>query len=266
MQVQWWCAAQGIPWSWEWRAYPGVWAAVILLFAAYQFALKRTHSAPRTRAQLVAGYIGVVLTWLALDWPLGALGAGYLASFHALKFLILAFIVPPLLWTPFANLRPASTLPATRPLSGPLLSAIFFNVVLVFTHTPVVVNSFAESQAGSFVIDAAWFAAGLALWRPVIVSGIILDPLVKMLYVFGGTLGHSFLGMYLILSKLPSYTVFELAPRVHDISARMDQGLAGAAMILIGTPLVFVMEIYLFSQWFRQHNGTPQKSEPPALE
>ena len=23
--MQWWCAAQGVPWAWRWQAYPGVW-------------------------------------------------------------------------------------------------------------------------------------------------------------------------------------------------------------------------------------------------
>jgi cytochrome c oxidase assembly factor CtaG len=92
------------------------------------------------------------------------------------------------------------------------------------------------------------------------VAGLIRHPLLKMLYVFVGTLGHTFLGMYLLLNRLPVYKVFELAPRVYDIDARMDQGFAGALMILIGTPLLFITEIVLFAQWFREHNAPAPKS------
>ena len=29
--MQWWCSAQGVAWSWEWRAYPGVWLFVLCI-------------------------------------------------------------------------------------------------------------------------------------------------------------------------------------------------------------------------------------------
>ena len=33
--MQWWCAALGIPWTWSWRAYPGVWLLIALIAMGY---------------------------------------------------------------------------------------------------------------------------------------------------------------------------------------------------------------------------------------
>ena len=97
MQLQWWCAALGEPWTWTWRAYPGVW-----VFTAFVVFLRRVltgrgqwSAAPtRERAAFIAG---VVSLWASLDWPLGPVAAGYLASAHALQFLIVTMISAPLL-------------------------------------------------------------------------------------------------------------------------------------------------------------------------
>ena len=32
--MQWWCAAQGVPWRWAWQAYPGVWLFALALVGA----------------------------------------------------------------------------------------------------------------------------------------------------------------------------------------------------------------------------------------
>ena len=34
--MQWWCAAQGVPWTWRWQAYPGVWLFVLALVGLFR--------------------------------------------------------------------------------------------------------------------------------------------------------------------------------------------------------------------------------------
>src|SRR5688572_20696553 len=104
--MQWWCAAVGSAWTWQWRAYPGVWAFVLLLAGAYVLLHRRfgagedptlrrsAHSVGPRRCYAAAG---VLALWIALDWPVGALGAGYLASLHTVQFLLIALIAPPFL-------------------------------------------------------------------------------------------------------------------------------------------------------------------------
>jgi len=92
--MQWWCSAQGIPWSWTWRPYVGVWLLIAALGVAGWLFTRRTG---RTRLQRVSFLTGLLLLWAALDWPIGTLGAGYLASVHMVQFLLIVFYAPPLI-------------------------------------------------------------------------------------------------------------------------------------------------------------------------
>ena len=47
--MQWWCAAQGVPWSWTWRPYPGVWLFIAALAIGWWAWTRRTG---RTRRQV----------------------------------------------------------------------------------------------------------------------------------------------------------------------------------------------------------------------
>ena len=101
--MQWWCAAQGEVWEWAWRPYPGVWIFMLLLATGYL--RLRKHAAERIQAagqearrgSAAAGLAGLAFLWIALDWPIGALGAGYLASVHMFQYLLIALVAPPLL-------------------------------------------------------------------------------------------------------------------------------------------------------------------------
>ncbi len=76
--MQWWCSAQNTAWTWQWKPYPGVWLFVLLV--GYLFwrwnragARRAGHPTPPLHPATAGG---LILLWLALDWPLGALGAG----------------------------------------------------------------------------------------------------------------------------------------------------------------------------------------------
>jgi len=108
--MTWWCSATGQPWTWAWKAYPGVWLFVALL------AILHVRVIRRTALYYVAGLLTV---WLALDWPIGPLGTGYLISFHTVSYILLSLIAPPLL---LAGIPSEGMLRAAQsPRAGPLL-------------------------------------------------------------------------------------------------------------------------------------------------
>ena len=61
--------------------------------------------------------MAVALLWLTLDWPVGPLGTGYLAWVHALQFVSLGMVVPPLLLNALPRERVHALLD-TRPACG----------------------------------------------------------------------------------------------------------------------------------------------------
>ena len=267
--MQWWCSAQGVPWSWQWRPYPGVWLFMLAVVALYLIILRReeaaraapafhavgSRSGPHPRWRPVAGWVGLALSWLALDWPLGTLGAGYLSSVHSVQFLLLIFIAPPLLLLGLGPRALAVPGRARRsPVAGILAAALLFNVVVIATHMPRVVDRLMPTQAGAFAIDAAWLTAGLIFWRPVLLTGRPFHPLARIGYIFWGTLAHTGIGVYFLLSDFPVYRVFELAPPIPGLDPASDQQLAGGIMELVGMLIIFGAVSLVALQWMQREN------------
>jgi cytochrome c oxidase assembly factor CtaG len=257
--MQWWCSAQGTPWEWVWTPYPGVWAFIALLGYGYHRLLRSSGVSignGLTRAHVATFGAGLLALWLALDWPIGALGAGYLASVHMVQFLVLGMIAPPLLLygIPDETYRriPARLLSAIRPVTKPWVAFVAFNLLVIATHMPAVVDSLMSSQLGSFVIDVAWLAGGLLFWWPVaaaVTERTQLSELAKIGYLGLQLIAMKPVFVYLTFSTYPKYATYELAPRVHGIAARADQQTAGLLMEVAGMIIILIAVGAVFLKW-----------------
>ncbi|MBX6331315.1 MAG: cytochrome c oxidase assembly protein [Gemmatimonadaceae bacterium] len=279
--MQWWCSAQGVAWSWTWRPYVGVWLIVLVMAGWYWWAYRRAGEPARgDRRRVAAASAGVLLTWIAFDWPVGALGAGYLASVHMVQFLLVAMIVPPLLLfgLPRPTLEGLTRRPAlertVRAITQPIVGLVAFDIIVVTTHVPAVVDALMSSQLGSFALEMAWLVSGIAFWWPV-VCDIPIRPRfgrpMKMGYLFLGTLAHTGVATYLLYATFPVYRTYELAPPIPGISALGDQEVAGGLMLLVGTVIVLGSISVLFFRWQQEVApesdatiGAPGRFEAPA--
>ncbi len=257
--MQWWCSAQGIAWTWQWRWYPGVWLFLLTLAFACR-ALARRLNIDATGAAVARRWTagGLFVLWVALDWPLGPLGAGYLASAHALQFLLIAMIATPMLLAGIRRgiLEHPDVIPvALTRLTHPLLAGVVFNVVVVATHVPAIVDAAMVSPLGAFALDMAWLVSALLFWWPVIVN-IPARPLfstpMRLLYLTIGTLFHSGIAIVMLMREFPMYRIYELAPPFKVWSAIADQQLAGGIMELGGTGLIIGYVSVLFFRWARE--------------
>lgn len=285
MNVQWWCSARGEPWDGSWQAYPGVWLFVLAIGALFWPLRLRTDRQtvnpsngqtvnPSARqpvnpstsqtvnpspVRVAAFPLGLLLLWLTLDWPVGPLGAGYLAWVHSVQFLMLAMVIPPVLLlgldragiAAMLDRRPLLAL-VVRKLTQPLLAMILFAVTMVLTHLPALVDAFMATQAGAFALDFAWLAAGLVFWWPVIIrvpERRHFPPLMQMLYLFFGTQPHLYIAMWLLGAEYPSYGTYELAPRVTSLAALTDQQIAGALMLAFGATYILGAITVLYFRW-----------------
>lgn len=258
--MQLWCSAQGVAWTWQWQAYPGVWVFIALLAAGYLRLARGAGRAPGEAAGSPMWFgVGLALLWLALDWPVGALGA-YLASVHMVQFILIGLAAPAfiLLGTPRAAFRRVLDRPvagrvlelATRPL--PAFAA--FATVMIGTHLPVTTDSLMVSQLGSFAIDLAWLSAGLLFWWPVLAplpERSLMSPPMKMGYLIGATMAMVAPGAMITFSDLPLYRVYEMAPPVEGLRTLQEQWLAGLIMKLGGTVIMWTAVAILFYRWNR---------------
>jgi len=254
--MQWWCAAQGVAWTWQWRAYPGVWLFVVALLGLYF--LHRTGAAESDSRRTVAYVSGAVVLWIALDWPVGALGAGYLASVHMVQFLLIALIAPPLLLLGLSDERHRAIRARLKAmhlswLANPLVTLALFTIVLTATHWPPVVDGLMPTQLGNFVLELMWLFAGLVFWWPVVepageASGLGYPA--KMGYLILATILNTGTFAYLTFTDLPLYGVYELAPPFPGISSRDDQTLAGLLMKMGGAAVLWSAITILFARWY----------------
>jgi putative membrane protein len=261
--MNWWCAAQGIPWSWTWRPYPGVWLFIAIVAIAYWTVGGGRAVEPRKRVWF---WVGLALLWGSLDWPLGALGAGYLASIHMVQFVLIALIVPPLLLSgvppeTYERLQggPAGRA-AVRVLTHPLMALLLFALVVVVTHWPTVVDGLMATQAGSFALDMAWLAAGVGFWWPVVApvpSRARFRYPAKVAYLVLTTVVMTAPYIFLTFADLPFYATYELAPPVSGLGARVDQRIAGLVMRIGGGAVLWVAAGIIFYRWYRSET-------PPA--
>ncbi|WP_334142275.1 cytochrome c oxidase assembly protein [Rhabdothermincola sp.] len=275
--MSWWCSATREPWSWAFRAYPGIWVAMLTLIAGYAWSWHRHHRggrpiAPGDRRKRWWFALGMAVLWLATDWPLGTLGAGYLATAHMVQYMLYTLVAAPLLLLgiPDWMVRPAVERfrlgPALRFLARPVVAGISYNLVLIATHAPFTVDTFRSSQLGSMLLDLTWLLSGLLLWTPLASPLRELrhpSPAVQCVYLFlaAGAIAMVPGGM-LTFADFPLYRTYELAPRVYGLSASDDQQMAGILMKIGNIPIVWTVIFVIFVRWAMRDGGA---TRPAAM-
>ncbi|MEA1903154.1 MAG: cytochrome c oxidase assembly protein [Actinomycetota bacterium] len=257
--ISWWCTTLEEPWSWTWIPYPGVWIASILPMLFFGRSV-RNHSGETATRQKVLFVLGWVVFWIASDWPLGTLGAGYLASAHVTQFLLYTLGAAPLIllgtpeWMARRFLSKARLYRATVWLGRSLVaSAVIYNVILLSTHAPGTVETLRASQFGSFAMDVVWLISGFILWLPVLSplsEGRAKTAWAKMIYLFVTTSVIAVIpASYLTFTTTPIYAVYELAPRIGSMTAAADQQIAGIIMKLVTMPVIWGTIAVIWFRW-----------------
>lgn len=276
--MNWWCAATDRPWSWSFVAYPGIWAAMAALIVLYVRSWRHLRHAgelePGDQKRRWSFAAGVAVLWVATDWPVGALGAGYLASVHMVQFQLYTLVASPLI---VFGLPPAMVhrmtqrlrLDAALPVvARPLVAGVTFNVLLLVTHSPIVIDQFRSSAPGSFVLDTIWLVAGTVLWLPVLgpEGTRIRSAGVQCLYLFFAMgVVPMIPGAFLTFADHPLYRLYELAPRVGGIDAVSDQQVAGLLMKVGNLPVLWLWVTVIFFRWASAERRAEKAAVTPVL-
>jgi len=266
--VGWWCSAQKGPWSWTPQYFPGIWISMIALLAGYIYAIKRIgplkvepDEPVVTRTQVASFGAGWLLLWIATDWPIGVLGAGYLLTAHMLQYVLYSLVVAPLLirgaprWMRELVLDARGMGPIRAIVERPFYAFVLFNVVLAFTHLPFIADTLKPIQFGSMAMDMLWLMSALVFWTAIgafdeageTSSGANAR---RLLYVVGITILPTIPGAFFVYADFPIYTTFEFATRAFsDLSAKDDQVVAGLLMWMGMTPILLFRLALAFFQW-----------------
>ncbi len=275
--MRFWCSAVEEPWSWTPSPYIGVWLLVAGIVAWYWNAWRR-HRADHPAQEHDRKYMrrfaaGVFFLWIASDWPVGALGGGYLASVHMLQYMLYTFAAAPLLilgtpqWMAEAVLERLRLRNVWLVLSRPLVAVLVTNVILVVTHSPTGVDTLRSTQVGSFLMDMVWLLSGFVLWAPIvnpIREAVHSSDPIRIAYLFFAVAFVPMIpGAFITFSPVPLYETYELAPRL-GLSPIHDQQLAGVVMKIGSIPVIWTVMGVIWFRWYQNDNVRPAHRRDPV--
>lgn len=265
------------------HAHPDVWFVVGSIAAAYVFALVRlgprlapTGTSVVTRLQASCFAAGLLALLVGSGWPIHDLAEGYLFSVHMVQHATFSIIAAPLFllgtptWLARFLLSPSWLLASVRFLARLLPATILFNVVVVVTHVPAVVDASVHSEVFHFVVHTVVFGSALIVWMPLL-SPLPevprFQPLLQMLFLFLQSVVPTVPASFLTFGERPLYRFYETVPRVWEISALDDMRLAGLIMkIGVGTALWVIIAIVFFRWYNAEEAGVASRRVPRSLE
>ncbi len=268
-------AATRVP---PWAPQPDVWLLIGLMVAGYAIAVTRVgprYAGPDgravTRFQITCWSLGVFATWVASDWPVHEVAERLNYSVHMVQHLVFAMVATPLLLlgTPawmlrgLVSHRAVARIVRTSARFFPAL--VVYNVVLVFTHWPAVVNASVGNGLLHFLLHALLFLSSLVVWLPLL-SPLPeiprLQPVLRIAYLFAWSVVPTVPASFLTFGDTPLYSSYRGFAHLWGLSTLEDQQLAGLIMKIGAGLLLWMLIAVVFFRWAaaEERASTPRHS------
>jgi putative membrane protein len=248
----------------QFRPHPDVWVLVLFLIGAYVYMVKRVgpHAvapgqAVVTKRNVRCFVAAITLLWVASDWPIHDIGEQYLYSAHMLQHMMLSYFMPPLalLATPEWLLRVlignGRAYSVFRWFTKPVVAGVLFNLAVMVTHIPGVVNASVESPSPwlHYMLHVMVVVTALLMWMPVCgpFKELQMGTPGKMIYLFLQSVVPTIPAGWLAFADGAVYKAYLKPERLWGISVTTDQQLAGAIMKTGGSIYLWSIIVVL---WF----------------
>lgn len=250
----------------DWNAHLDVVLICVLLWAWYFYAVTRMREqlsdAGRVkRGQVVSFSLGVLAIYAAAGSPIHDLSENYLATAHMLQHVILTLIAAPLLlagipgWLWQAFLRTPGVMPVARRLTQPVVAFTLFNAALLLLHLPQTMDLQLRVHAVHLFVHVILVGSGLLMWWPIL-SPIPelprINPPMQMGYLFMQSLLPAVMASFITFSPTVVYDYYAEAPRIWGMTPLDDQQVAGGAMKLVGTLILWSYMTVIFFRWYSE--------------
>jgi putative membrane protein len=259
----------------QWLSDPAVLAPLALLAGIYvwRFRQARREAGGRGAGPLqAAAFAGAMVALLAaLVSPIEGLGEDYLFSAHMVQHVLLGDIAPLLLLLALTRviMRPA-TRRLTRieralgPFASPITGIALWLGVMYLWHVPALYDAATEHAGVHLLEHVSFFAAGLALWWPLVQPVPMrrrLTGLQPLGYVGAAKAGLAALGIYLAWSSTALYPYYERAPRIWNLSPVEDQNVGGVIMMVEQSLTLVLVLVALFIRMLVQSEEEQRRRE-----
>lgn len=264
------------PDPWHWQPHPDVWLLIALVIAL-GFYVQRVIApkmvvageAPITRRQKGFFWSGVVVLWLASDWPVHDFGEQYLFSIHMVQHLVLSFVVPPLFllaiptWLARLVIGRGRLGRSLLRLSRPVVAGLAFNLFVAFSHWTVMVNHAVTNGPLHLGMHVTLVTLAVLMWMPVCgpIPELRLPPLLQCAYLFLMSIIPTIPAAWLTLADNPVYHAYDRPYRLWGVSVIQDQQAAGLIMKLAGGAYLWTLIVIIFFQWAVRNERAERRAE-----
>ena len=249
---------------WRFQPHPEVWLLVVAVLFSYIYAVRVLGPAvvkngpAITTKQRNAFIAGVLLLWLASDWPVHDIAEEYLYSMHMFQHMVLSYFMPPLIllaipkWMFDAVLGAGLVRKTINWLAKPVIAGVLFNAIVMITHIPQIVNRSVSNAPLHYSMHVLLIVTALLVWVPICGPDrkLHLQSGGKMIYLFLMSVVPTVPAAWLTFAEGAVYKHYDTAVRVWGLSVTTDQQIAGAIMKTGGAIFLWSIVVFLFFKRF----------------
>lgn len=259
---------------WRWVPHPEVWLLVGGLIALYVYAARvigpkvvPAGEPAVTAAQKRWFGFGIVLLWVAADWPVHDVGEQYLYFVHMSQHLVLTLVVPPVMllatpeWLARLVVGNGRVDRFVHRMARPVPAGLAFNGLALLTHWQVIVNGASDNGLFHYGMHTLIVTTAILFWIPVCgpFPELRISAPAQMIYLFIASIIPTVPGAWLTFAEGAVYSVYDIPNRLWGVSVTSDQQIAGLLMKLVGGTYLWVLITVIFFRWANR----PDTSGPP---
>ena len=250
---------------WRYQLHLEVWLLTAFLIGSYIYVVRvlGPRAVPAgepivTRRQLTCFIAGILIMFLSTDWPVHDIAEEYLYSVHMSQHMALTYFMPPLVvlatpeWFVRILVGNGRAYRALRFFTFPVRAGLLFNLGVVISHIPGVVNASVSNGPLHYFVHVLLVVTSILMWMPVCgpLKELQMAPMPKMIYLFLNSVVATIPAGWLTFAEGVVYKHYNIPTRVWGVSVSNDQQIAGAIMKLGGSIFLWTIIVAMFVKHF----------------
>jgi putative membrane protein len=250
---------------WRYQLHLEVWLLTAFLIGSYIYVVRvlGPRAVPAgepivTRRQLTCFIAGILIMFLSTDWPMHDIAEEYLYSVHMFQHMALTYFMPPLVvlatpeWFVRTLVGDGRAYRALRFFTFPVRAGLLFNLGVVISHIPGVVNASVSNGPLHYFVHVLLVVTSILMWMPVCgpLKELQMAPMPKMIYLFLNSVVATIPAGWLTFAEGVVYKHYNIPTRVWGVSVSNDQQIAGAIMKLGGSIFLWTIIVAMFVKHF----------------
>ena len=266
---------------WRYQLHLEVWLLTAFLIGSYIYVVRVLG--PRavpvgepivTRRQLTCFIAGILIMLLSTDWPMHDIAEEYLYSVHMFQHMALTYFMPPLVvlatpeWFVRTLVGNGRAYRALRFFTFPVRAGLLFNLGVVISHIPGVVNASVSNGPLHYFVHVLLVLTSILMWMPVCgpLKELQMAPMPKMIYLFLNSVVATIPAGWLTFAEGVVYKHYNIPTRVWGVSVSNDQQIAGAIMKLGGSIFLWTIIVAMFFRHFVKTFRDENKNDYDKVE